>query len=85
MCQCGLVNDVDYTDETLRDVLLAGIADLDIRHEALSVEGMNLKAVNDVISYMSKARKWPEMPSLHKSIRQCPHLSKVPNIEMGIP
>ena len=51
-CPCGLNNIVDYTDETIRDVLLAGIADLDIRREALGVEGLQLRTVNDVIGFV---------------------------------
>ena len=40
----------DYTEEVIRDVLLAGICDLDIRREALSMAGVLEKTVNDVIS-----------------------------------
>lgn len=51
-CACGNINLVNYTDETIRDVLLAGTTDLDIRREALSVEGIQLKSVNDVIAFV---------------------------------
>lgn len=51
-CECGKENLVSYTDETIRDVLLGGIADMDIRREALSVEGIQLKSVNDVIGFV---------------------------------
>ena len=41
-----------YTDEMIRDVLLDGIADTDIRREALSVEGIQRCPVNDIIAFV---------------------------------
>ena len=40
----------NYTEEVIRDVLLAGICDLDIRLDALSMPDILDKAVNDVVS-----------------------------------
>ena len=40
-CICGLTVTTDYTAEMMRDVLLAGIANLDIRQEALSCEDVS--------------------------------------------
>ena len=51
-CDCGKTIRVDYTEETVRDVLLAGIADIDIRREALSTIGIQEKSLNDVISFV---------------------------------
>ena len=51
-CQCGRDNVVNYTDESIRDVLLTGIADMDIRREAMGVEGTQLLTVNDVIGFV---------------------------------
>ena len=51
-CTCGKESCVSYKDGTIRDVLLAGTADLNIRHEALSVEGMRLKSVNEVTAFV---------------------------------
>lgn len=51
-CTCGKDNSIDYTDETIRDVLLSGIADVDIRREALSVEDMQRKSINEVIAFV---------------------------------
>jgi hypothetical protein len=51
-CACGINNAIDYTNETIRDVLLAGIADLDIRREALGVEDSQLPTVNDVVGFV---------------------------------
>ena len=41
-----------YTTEYIRDVLLNGIADNDIRREALSVTDMSSKSVNDIIAFV---------------------------------
>ena len=49
-CKCGEQVDADYTEEVIRDVILAGIADLDIRRDALSMPGIQDKSTNDVIS-----------------------------------
>ena len=47
-CTCGL--SVDFTDQMTRDVLIAGIADLDIRREVLGTPGVLAKPLNDIIS-----------------------------------
>ena len=41
-----------YTEERLRDVLLDGIADNDIRREALSVTDIHTKTINNVIAFV---------------------------------
>ena len=48
-CPCGQSIQADYTEEVIRDVILAGICDLDIRRDALSMSGIQDKAANDVI------------------------------------
>ena len=47
-CECR--NNVDYTSHVIRDVLLSGISDPDIRREVLGTSGILKKAVNDVIA-----------------------------------
>ena len=47
-CSCG--NDVDYTDMVIRDVLLSGIADCDIKREVLGWDKILQKTVNEVIA-----------------------------------
>ena len=47
--KCGEPVHTDYTEEVIRDVLLAGIADLDIRREALGMPGIQEKSTNDVV------------------------------------
>ena len=49
-CVCGKSVSCDYTEEVIRDVILAGLADLDIRREALSTTDILQKKINDVIS-----------------------------------
>ena len=51
-CTCGLEVTADYTTATVKDVLLAGIADLDIRREALSLKDIHKLSINDVISFV---------------------------------
>ena len=47
-CECG--KNVDYTDHVIRDVLLNGISDPDIRREVLGTEDVLKTPVNDVIA-----------------------------------
>ena len=49
-CKCGETCSVDYTEEVIRDVLLSGLADMEIRREALSISEMNDKSINKIIS-----------------------------------
>ena len=51
-CKCGEELSADYTTESVKDVLLAGIQDLDIRREALSIQNIQKMTINDVISFV---------------------------------
>ena len=51
-CQTEFHGKTYYTDERLRDVLLDGIADNDIRREALSVSDIHNKSINDIIAFV---------------------------------
>ena len=43
----------DYTDdEAIRDVLLSGISDADIRREAMGMDDIQSKPVNEVIAFV---------------------------------
>ena len=44
----------DYTQSSMRDVLLTGIADVDIRREALSCEELQNKSINEMISFVER-------------------------------
>ena len=41
-----------YTDDRIRDTLLQGIADIDIRREALSVKGIQEQPVTEIIAFV---------------------------------
>ena len=49
-CKKEISGDTYYTEEAIRDVLLNGIADMDIRREALSSEGIQRKTINEIIA-----------------------------------
>ena len=53
-CVCGQLNRLDYTDHMMRDVLVAGIYDAEIRREILGVEGIIDRPINDVVSLLEK-------------------------------
>ena len=49
---CGSEISADYTTESVKNVLLAGKSDLDIRREALSLPNIPKMSVNEVISFV---------------------------------
>ena len=51
-CDNAYNGEVYYTDEVIRDVLLNGIADIDIRRDALSADDIQEKPVTDVIAFV---------------------------------
>ena len=51
-CNSPYSGHVYYTDEMVRDVLLNGIADIDIRREALSADGIQNKPITEVITFI---------------------------------
>lgn len=64
-CSCG--NSADYTDHAIRDVILNGLYDCDIRREALGVIDILQQPVNDVIALVESkemARNALPSPSL---------------------
>lgn len=52
-CDCGKLNNVDFTDVVIRDVLIAGIYDIDIRRKILSIPDITSKPVNDIVSMVA--------------------------------
>ena len=61
-CECG--KNVDYTDHAIRDVLLNGISDPDIRREVLGTKNILQTPVNDVIALVeSKEMARNALPS----------------------
>ena len=51
-CNNTYNGEVYYTDEVIRDVLLNGVADIDIRREALSTEGIQIKPITEIIAFI---------------------------------
>ena len=51
-CNTAYQGEVYYTDEVIRDVLLNGIADVDIRRDALSADDIQTRPVTDVIAFV---------------------------------
>ena len=52
--KCENVINAQYATETMKDVLLAGILDIDIRREALNCEGLIRKPINQLISFVER-------------------------------
>ena len=66
-CRCSL--DVDFTDVIIRDVLIAGIADMDIRREILGTDSILARSTNDVVSLVeSKEMARNALPSTTASV-----------------
>ena len=62
--KCTCLCEVDFTDSIIRDVLIAGIAALDISRKVLGTSAILDRAVNDVISLVeSKEMDWNVLPS----------------------
>jgi hypothetical protein len=53
-CKCELDVVSDYTDEMIRDVMMAGIADSDIRREALGAAELQDSSVNNGTAFVER-------------------------------
>ena len=51
-CQTLINGEVYYTDDVIRDVLLNGISDIDIRREALSTDSIQTKPISEIIGFV---------------------------------
>jgi len=51
---CNRTSNVNFTDHIMRDVLLAGIYDADIRREMYGIDNILQKSVNEVIALVEK-------------------------------
>ena len=71
-CECG--KNVDYTDHIIRDVLLNGIYDAEIRREILGVSGILEKPVNDVIALV-ESKEMTATHYRHHHYQPCHHSS----------
>ena len=53
-CPCAKQFPIDYTREVIRDVLLAGIGNSDIKQEVLSADGVHEKSINELVAFVEK-------------------------------
>ena len=91
-CTCGEAVQADYTTESVRDVLLAGIADIDIRREALSTRDMQNKSINDVIAFV-ESREMARNATPNSALsaistfkrKQLPNVNKTPETNKPVP
>lgn len=80
-CTCGTL--VGYTDHVIRDVILNGLYDTNIRREVLSAQGILEKPLNDIIALVESKEKSSLLPPYllsilsrkKRSIYQMPSLS----------
>ena len=56
-CECEKISTVDYTGEVIKDVLLAGIADENIRERVYDVEDVEEKSVNEIVALIERKEK----------------------------
>lgn len=49
-CQCGRTNNVDFTETIVRDIVVAGIYDEDIRRRIMGMKDLCRKSANDIVS-----------------------------------
>ena len=77
-CECG--KEVDYTNHSIRDVLLNGIYDPDIRREVLGTKNILKTSVNDVIALVeNKEMARNALPSSNLSaVSSFQHLKNAP-------
>ena len=56
-CKCGEQEEVDYTQDVIKDVVLAGIGDPEIQTSVLDCDGIEEKTLNEVISLIERKEK----------------------------
>jgi len=66
-CNTAVTGETYYTDDAMRDVLLKGIADSDIRREALSFDGFKQSQLLK-LSPLLRARRLHVMPTRHRPL-----------------
>ena len=57
VCECDRQLTVNYTNEMVKDVIVAGIADEDIRTSVLETEGLEDKSLNEIISLVERKER----------------------------
>ena len=66
-CECGKTIPCEYTEEVIKDVMLAGINDVDIRREILGTEDIHSKSVNEIVTLVESREMGRNATEPHKS------------------
>ena len=56
-CKCGVTQPVDYTSEVVKDVVMAGINDPEVRRRVQECEGIDEKSLNDTVALIDRTEK----------------------------
>lgn len=91
-CMCGTTVTADYTEEVVRDVLLAGIVDVDIRREALSAKDIQSSPLNEIIALV-ESREMARNATPHSSFsamstfkrNKAPRYANIHNSQPAVP
>ena len=80
-CSCG--NDVNYTDHAIRDILLSGISDIDIRREILGTQGVPQKSIKEMARNALPSLSMSAISSFRNQQRKpsASHMSVPPSTE----
>jgi hypothetical protein len=57
--------DADYTEEVIKDIMLAGISDIDIRREVLGTQEIHKKRVSDITSLVESRESYSSIAKLN--------------------
>ena len=56
-CKCGESLSVDYTQEVIKDVVMAGLSSNDIQTSMLEIDGFETKSLNDLVSLIERKER----------------------------
>lgn len=54
---CQTTQDVDYTEEVIKDVVIAGLSDGEIRNSVLDIDEVEKRSLNDIVSIIERKEK----------------------------
>ena len=67
-CSCNATICAEYTEEVIKDVMLAGISDIDIQREILGIQEIQKKSGNDIISLVESREMGRHAISSNQSV-----------------
>ena len=56
-CKCGEIIDINYTPEVIKDVIMAGISDIEIQTSILEMEDLESKPLNELIGAVERKER----------------------------